>query len=89
MKQMKQESPKQRFRRLLTELGEEFHAGKEQNLEIMPTGHHCPTLLVEVSGGVVQEIRPLTKLTTPIRVIVRDYDNIKACPEAGDEVWLL
>lgn len=47
------------------------------------------TLLVEVSGGLVQDVKALGGVTNPIRVLVRDYDNLKVDPQAEDAEWLL
>jgi len=47
------------------------------------------TVLVEVEGGLVQNVEPIGKLPHPVRVLVRDHDNLKVDPAAEDSEWLL
>lgn len=47
------------------------------------------TILVEVHGGLVQNVEAVGDLPYPVRVLVRDHDNLKVDPEAGDDEWLL
>lgn len=47
-------------------------------------------ILIEVEGGVVQNVQQQGFLPHPIRVLVRDYDNMKVEPhEYQDEEWTL
>ena len=85
MKQRIQESPRKRFDRLTSEMAEIARKRNENSVDT----NECPTVLVEVSGGMVQNVRPLSRIKGGIRVLVRDHDNLKACPEAQDEVWQL
>lgn len=52
--------------------------------------YHAPVVLVEVAGGLVQDIRLLNHASTPIKVIVRDYDlGQNDAGEDQDQEWLL
>jgi hypothetical protein len=49
-----------------------------------------PVVLVEVAGGLVQDVRLLSHASTPIKVIVRDYDlGQNDAGEDQDQEWLL
>jgi hypothetical protein len=47
-------------------------------------------VLVEVEGGMVQEVSLLSETVQPVMVLVRDYDNFRDEPEYyQDAQWLL
>ena len=47
-------------------------------------------VLVEVEGGMVQEVSLLSETVQPVMVLVRDYDNFRDEPEYYQDVqWLL
>ena len=47
-------------------------------------------ILVEVEGGIVQDVNILNQCRTPIKVVVRDYDNLADAPEEyQDACWRL
>lgn len=48
-----------------------------------------PTIVVEVLGGVVTEVKTADSLKHPLRVLVKDYDNLKVDPEAEDDEYIL
>jgi len=48
-----------------------------------------PTVLVEVLGGMVHNVCTEDLLPCTLRVVVRDYDNLKVDPRAEDEEWML
>jgi len=48
-----------------------------------------PTIVVEVLGGVVTEVKTDDSLKHPLRVLVRDYDNLKVDPETEDDEYVL
>ena len=47
-------------------------------------------VLVEVEGGIVQNVSLLNQSLQPVMVVVRDYDNYRDAPdEYQDADWLL
>lgn len=49
-----------------------------------------PEVLVEVSRGMVREVKLVNGSAVPVKVVVRDYDNLKVDPEDyQDDVWTL
>lgn len=52
-------------------------------------GKESPTVVVEVRGGLVQDVHCLDDSVGPIKVIVRDHDNRAVDPKAEDTQWLL
>ena len=62
----------------------------------MPSIHHKDSgrsnilVLVEVEGGLVQNVSLLNQSAQPVLVLVRDYDNLKVDPnDYQDAEWLL
>ncbi|MBU0516840.1 MAG: hypothetical protein KJ621_18965 [Proteobacteria bacterium] len=47
------------------------------------------TVLVDVFGGIVQNVKAEEDLHQPVRVVVRDHDNLKVDPDSPDYEWLL
>ncbi|MBU0514622.1 MAG: hypothetical protein KJ621_07605 [Proteobacteria bacterium] len=54
-----------------------------------PMEDDMPTVVVEVQGGVVQNVYSRNSLPVPLKVTVRDYDNLDVDPQAEDDEWLL
>lgn len=52
-------------------------------------GQEPPTVVIEVRGGLVQDVHCLGDSAGPIKVIVRDHDNRAVDPKAEDAQWLL
>ena len=48
-----------------------------------------PTIVVEVLGGVVTEVKTDDSIEHPLRVLVRDHDSLKVDPEAEDDEYIL
>ena len=48
-----------------------------------------PTIMVEVLGGVVTDVCPVGNYQPPLRVLIRDYDNLMQDPEAKDTEYSL
>ena len=63
-------------------------AGTTTDPDIKPN-NEPPVILVEVRGGLVQDVSIKGKLPGPVRFLVRDFDNLAVDPEAGDDEWLL
>ena len=74
------------------------HKQKDRNCQVTPLpsleeeklAQDYSAVLVEVEGGIVQEVSLLGKSEKPIKVIVRDYDNYNDAPdEYQDADWFL
>ncbi|MBU1740410.1 MAG: hypothetical protein KKC37_02615 [Proteobacteria bacterium] len=59
------------------------------------TGNHqellanLSTVLVEIFGGIVQNVEASDQILHPVRVVVRDHDNLRVDPESTDDEWIL
>ncbi len=104
MVQMHVESPRQRYDRLVSELAGKLVSGDEKKQRMENTlrsmvrvvdsmkaisDDPTATILVEVEGGLVQNVEPVGGLPHPVLVLVRDHDNLKVDPTAEDNEWLL
>ena len=105
MVQMQIESPRQRYDGLVSELaGKLVNGGDDKKQRMEATLHSMvravdsmksitdeptATILVEVEGGLVQNVEPMGELPHLVLVLVRDHDNLKVDPAAEDNEWLL
>ena len=62
---------------------------KEEEMQDNQKDNNPPTVLVEVSGGLVTNVATEEPLPIGTRIIVRDHDNLKVDPNCQDEEWLL
>lgn len=72
---------------LLTQARQELLALQETLAEL---GLFVPEVQVEISGGMVQDIYLVNACTIPVKVVVRDFDELKIDPNGyRDAVWSL
>lgn len=80
-----EESSRERYDRLCAEV-----CGRPLKANPDPLGLSNALVLVEVEGGMVQNVSLQNPCAQPILVLVRDHDNHKADPEDyRDDEWLL
>ena len=72
---------------LLTQARQELLALQETLAELRL---FMPEVQVEIAGGMVQDIFLTKASAIPVKVVVRDFDNLKQDPDAyRDEIWTL
>ncbi|MBU4599116.1 MAG: hypothetical protein KKA46_14990 [Proteobacteria bacterium] len=72
---------------LLTQARQELLALQETLAELRL---FTPEVQVEIAGGMVQDIYLTNTSAIPVKVVVRDYDNLKVDPDGyRDAIWSL
>lgn len=99
------QSPAQRYDRLMAQVAEDIRRQPENGNSLLGRAHWAllqlagdlsrlilspPEILVEVSRGMVREVKLVNNSAVPVKVVVRDYDNLKVDPEDyQDDIWAL
>ncbi len=86
--------PGWRFECMTPELAQEIRLSEASGKGPFASAHQNSQVqalvFVEVEGGIVKEISLLNNFNEPIKVVLRDYDDLRDAPDEYQDVeWLL